>query len=222
IIDRRTTTTKWTFKRDEVESKIYDLIIIKTICQKNGKHIEDRLIGKIIEDETEIAFPIKEIEEIKFQLLPFPEECPKLFCAFPMIGTSDFNFPVVVQSEKFVPNRERDGVDLTEFDEENRERLVEATIAFKRLLKIFEENEWTEAFNICRFTNPDISDTETKKWFAKEIFNPIMEGFFDTKLIELDSSLELEEYRASFKTTYYSQKLKKQINYTSVFIPFVD
>jgi hypothetical protein len=74
FIDRRTSKTTWTFKRDEVESDIEDLIIIKTVCQKNGKHIEDRLIGNIIEDGTEIAFPIKEIEDSKFQLLPFPGE----------------------------------------------------------------------------------------------------------------------------------------------------
>ena len=202
VIDRRNTTTKWTFKREEVESDIEDLIIIKTVCHKNGKHIEDRLIGNIIENETEIAFPIEEIEESKFQLLPFPEECPILFCAFPMIGTSEFNFPVVVHSEKFVPNRERDGIELTDFDEENRNRLVEARIAFKRLLEIIEENEWTEAYNICRFTNPDINDVETKKWFAKEIFNPIKEGIYNTKLIELDNSLELDEHRIALSSAY--------------------
>jgi hypothetical protein len=202
VIDRRNLTIKCTFKRDEVESEIEDLIIIKTICQKNGKHIEDRLIGKIIVDETEIAFPIKEIEENKFQLLSFPKECPKLFCAFPMIGTSDFNFPVVLHSEKFVPNRERDGIEMTDYDEENRERLVEARIAFKRLLEIIEENEWTETYNICRFTNPNINDVETKKWFIKEIFNLIKEGIYNAKLIELDCSLKLEEQRISISSAY--------------------
>lgn len=202
VIDRRTSTTKLIFKREEVESDIKDLIIIKTVFFKNGKHIEDRLIGNIIEDETEIAFPIEEIEESKFQLLPFTEECPRLFCAFPMIGTSKFNFPVVVHSEKFVPNRERDGIELTDFDEENRDRLVEARIAFKRLLEIIEENEWTEAYNICRFTNPDINDFESKKWFVKEIFNPIKEGIYNTKLIELDNSLELDEHRIALSSAY--------------------
>jgi hypothetical protein len=214
IIDCRTTTTKLTFKRDEVESDIEDLIIIKTICYKNGKHIEDRLIGNIIEEETEIAFPIEEIEDSKFQLLPFPEECPRLFCAFPMIGTSDFNFPVVAHSEKFFPNRERDGIEITEFepkDLENRNRLIEAKNAFKRLLEIIQENEWTEAYNICRFTNPDINDAETKKWFAKEIFSPIKEGIYNTKLIELDSTLELDEQRISLSSAYvpYSDRRKK-------------
>ncbi len=222
VIDRRTTTTKLTFKRDEVESGIEDLIIIKTVCHKNGKHIEDRLIGNIIEDETEIAFPIEEIEESKFQLLPFPEECPRLFCAFPMIGTSDFNFPVVVHSEKFVPNRERDGIEITNFDEVNRERLVEAKITFKRLLEIIQENEWTEAFNICRLLNTNINDVETNKWFVREIFNPIKEGIMTTKLIELDNSLKLEGYRKSLIYSRYSDKLKRNIISYPVRIPYVD
>ncbi len=202
IIDHRTTTTRMKFKRIEVETDIDDLIIIKTVCQKNGKHIENKLIGNIIEGETEIAFPIEEIEESKFQLLPFPEECPKLFCAFPMIGTSDFNFPVVVHSEKIVPKRERDGIEITDFDEENREKLVEAKIAFKRLLEIIQDNEWTNAYNICHFTNPDIDDAETKKWFVKEIFNQIKEGIYKTKLIELDNSLELDEHRIALSSAY--------------------
>jgi len=202
VVDRRTTTTKLTFKRHEVKSDIEDLIIIKTICYKNGKHIKDRLIGSIIEKETEIAFPIEGIEESKFQLLPFPEECPILFCAFPMIGTSEFNFPVVIHSESFVPNRERDGIELSDFDKENRERLVEAKIAFNRLLEITQKNEWTEAFNICRFTNPEISDAETRKWFVKKIFNPIKEGIYNTNLVELDSSLKLDVQRISLSSTY--------------------
>jgi len=202
IIDRTNVTTEWTYKREVVESDIEDLFIIKTVCHKNGIHIEDRLIGNIIEDETQIAFPIEEIEESKFKLLPFSEECPKLFCAFPMIGTKAFNFPVVVNSEKFVPNRERDGIELTDFDEENRDRLVDARIAFKRLLEIIEENEWIESYNICRFTNPDINDTITRKWFIKEIFNPIKDEVYKTKLIEIDSSLQLNEQRISLSSAY--------------------
>ena len=222
VIDRRTTTTKLIFKREEVESVVEDLIIIKTVCLKNGKHIEDILIGKIIEDETEIAFPIEEIEESKFQLLPFPEECPRLFCAFPMIGTSEFNFPVIVHSEKVVPNRERDGVELTEFDEENRQRLVEAKNAFIKLLRIIQQNEWTEAFNICRFTYPDTTDAETKEWFVKKIFNPIKEEISHAKLIELDNSLDLVSTRGSLMILYHSVKQNRLISRSSVRIPYVD
>lgn len=211
IIDKRSSTTQWNFKRDQVETTIDKLKIIKTICLKNNKHIGDKLIGNIIESETEIAFPIETIEEDKFQLLPFPEKCPRLFCAFPMIGTSEFNFPVVIHSEKFVPNRERDGIEITEFDIQNRERLNEAKSCFKRLLEIIQDNDWTNAYNICRFSNPNIEDIETQKWFLKDIFNPIKDGIYNTNLIELDNSLEIEDYRKSLSAAYipYVDKRKK-------------
>jgi hypothetical protein len=202
IIDRRNSTTNWSFQREEVESDINDLKIIKTVCYKNGKHIEDSLIGNIIVAGTEIAFPIDEIEGNKFQLLPFPLDCPRLFCAFPMIGTSDFNFPVVVHSEEFVPNSERDGIEISDFDTENRKHLADAKNAFKKLLDIIQEYEWTNAYNVCRVSNPDISDSDTKKWFTKEIFTPIKDGIYNTNLIELDSSLELDENRISLSSAY--------------------
>ena len=33
---------------------------------------------------------------------------PRIFCAFPLIGTEAFYFPFVVNSDKFVPKTERD------------------------------------------------------------------------------------------------------------------
>lgn len=216
VIDRRATTTKWTFKRDEVESDIDDLIIIKTICKKNGKHIEDRLIGNIIVDETEIAFPIENIEDEKFKLLSFPIDCPLLFCAFPMIGTSDFNFPVVIHSEKFVPNRERDGIEISDFDTENRDRLIEAKDAFLTLLGIIEEFEWTDAFNISFLNNPVFNEYSIKTWFTDSIFKPIKEGLYKTKMVELEESLSTENKRRSLSEIYIPYADKRLKNYTDL------
>lgn len=214
IIDRRSGVTKWTYQRDEVESNIDDLIIIRTGCLKNGRHIEDKLIGNIIEEETEIAFPVEEIEEGKFQLLPFPDNCPILFCAFPMIGTSGFNFPVVIHSEKFVPNRERDGIEISDYDTENRDRLIEAKNAFLRLLKIIQEYEWIEAFNVSIIFNPNFNDSSVKTWFTNSIFKPIREALHKTKMIELDESLELEYQRLSLSEVYIPYADRRMKNYS--------
>ncbi|PSR55773.1 hypothetical protein AHMF7605_20830 [Adhaeribacter arboris] len=213
VIDRRTTTTKWTFKRDEVETDIDDLVIIKTICYKNSKHIEDRLIGNIIQKGTEIAFPIEEIEDGKFQLLPFPNNCPLLFCAFPMIGTSHFDFPVVIHSEKFDPNEARDGIEISQHDLENRNRLIEAKDAFLRLLKIIEGYEWTNTFNISLLFSPDFNDYSVKTWFTNLIFKPIKEGLHKTKMIELDESL-IKNKRLSLSQVYIPYTDRRLKNYT--------
>jgi len=217
VIDRRNAkTTKWTFTREEVESNIEDLIIIKTVCHKNGKHIEDRLIGNIIEDETEIAFPIEEIEEEKYQLLPFPDNCPLLFCAFPMIGTGDFNFPVVIHSEKFVPNRERDGIEVSEYDTENRDRLIEAKEAYLKLLGIIEGYEWNDAFNVSFLDNPHFNEISIKTWFTNSIFKPIKEGIYTTKMVELDESLNTEIKRLSLSEIYIPYADRRVKKYTEL------
>jgi hypothetical protein len=216
VIDKRFIKTELTYKRVELECDIQDLKIIKTISQKNGKHIEDSLIGVIIEHTTEIAFPIKKIDKNKFQLLSYPENCPLLFCAFPMIGTSDFNFPVIINSEKFLPNRERDGVEISNFDAENRDRLKEAKVAFLRLLEIIEEYEWTDAFNISFIKAPQFNEFSTKNWFTNTIFKPIKEGLHKTKMVELDESLKTENKRLSLSEIYIPYADRRLKNYTEL------
>ncbi|KAA5541692.1 sacsin N-terminal ATP-binding-like domain-containing protein [Adhaeribacter rhizoryzae] len=216
VIDYRTTTTKLMFKREEVENDIEDLIIIQTICHKNGKHIGNKLIGNIIDEETEIAFPIKHIEAETFQLLSFPDNCPLLFCAFPMVGTDDFNFPVVIHSEKFVPNRERDGIEISDYDTENRDRLIEAKDAFLRLLGIIEEYDWTDAFNISFLNNPKFNEYSIKNWFTNSIFKPIKEGLYKTKMVELDQALNIENKRLSLSEVYIPYADKRAKNYAEL------
>lgn len=208
IVDNRSQRNNWKFQREEIECGIKDLIIIKTVCFQNEKHLKDVLIGNIIDGETEIAFPIENIEANQFRFLPLPENCPKLFCAFPMIGTSNFNFPTIIHSEKFVPNGERDGIEITQYDTENRKRLIEAKDAFLFLLQIAETNEWNDAYNISNFSNPIITDVETKKWFNKELFAPVKDGIYKTKFVELDENLELDIYRKALNEMYipYSDK----------------
>lgn len=202
IVDRRTSLTQLIFRREEMESNIDNLLIVKTVFLKNGKHIEDKLIGELVHEETKIAFPLEIIEKDVFRILPISESCPRIFCAFPMIGTNEFNFPVIMHSEKFIPNRERDGIEITNFDKENRSRLIEAREALRRLLEIVQDKEWTDAFNICRISKPEIRDIDTKNWFLKEVFNPLKDCIYNAKIVELDRTWNLNEYRASLSSVY--------------------
>jgi hypothetical protein len=192
----------WVFKRKEVETKIEDLELTVTVCKKNKQKHCTTTIGTIKDYETTIAFQLEEIETNVFRVLEFLENSPKLYCAFPMIGTTEYNFPVVIHSESFVPNRERDGIAISEHDKENRERLVEAKDAFEKLFDIIEEYEWEESFNLCRISKVEMQNEDEKEWYKSEIFNPIKEKIHTTKLIELDASLEVENYRNSLSQVY--------------------
>jgi len=202
----------WTFKRKETETEIEDLELIKTVCKKNNKKHCTTTIGTITDNETTIAFRLKEIKTDIFKVLEFPEYSPKLYCAFPMIGTTEYNFPVIIHSETFVPNRERDGIEISKYDEENRERLIEAKDAFKRLLDIVEEYEWEEAFNLCTLAKVEIRDEDSKNWYKKQIFRPIKKKIYESKLIELDEDLEIDDFRKPLSEIYIPYSDKRESN----------
>jgi hypothetical protein len=196
IKDKRNSKNEsWTFKREELDKEIEDLTLIKTVCKRNGEKHCSLTVGTITDEETTIAIRLEQIENEKFEILPFPEYSPKLYCAFPMIGTTEYNFPVVVHSESFVPNRERDGIEITTHDEENRKRLIEAKNAFCTLIDIAEENEWTNCFNLFNLKKVELIDNDSKKWFIKNIFKPLKGKLYESKLIELDGELEIDDYR---------------------------
>lgn len=60
-----------------------------------------------------MAIPIKH-EDDEVLVEEYPKRIPKLFCAFPLIGTEDFSFSVVVNSTSFNPNEPRSGIYLTD------------------------------------------------------------------------------------------------------------
>ena len=129
-----------------------------------------------------------------------------------MIGTTDYNFPVVVHSESFVPNRERDGIEITEYDEENRNRLVESKDAFCALIDIAEKNEWTDCFNLFNLIKVELRDENSKKWFTKNIFKPIKNKLYESKLIELDTSLDIDNFRKPLIEIYIPYYDKREAN----------
>lgn len=202
----------WIFKRKELDEEIEDLTLVKTICKRNGEKHCSITIGTITDEETTIAIRLEQIKDEKFKVLPFPEYSPKLYCAFPMIGTTEYNFPVVVHSESFVPNRERDGIEITEYDEENRDRLIEAKDAFCTLIDIAEENEWTDCFNLFNLKRVEIRDVDSKNWFIKNIFKPLKDKLYDSKLIELDEKLEIDAYRKPLNEIYIPYFDKREAN----------
>lgn len=187
IVDARSQRTVYKYVRKEHNCGIEQLSFTETIVLKNDKPFSKNLVGTITKGETTIAFLAEKLTGDQYSFLPFPEDCPKLYCAFPMIGTADFNFPVIINSEKFVPNKERDGIEITEFDELNRDRLKEAKDAYKILLTTAEKLSWTKCFNVVGLSSPSLPEGEVKKWFVKEVFNPLKTSIFDAKIVDTQS-----------------------------------
>ncbi|MFB0499010.1 hypothetical protein ABID99_005247 [Mucilaginibacter sp. OAE612] len=80
-----------------------------------NEQTEDVYIALVVcsDDNVDIALEVYEQSNLIY-IKEFLEHQPLLFCPFPLIGASDFKFPVVINSVSFLPKEERDGIWLAD------------------------------------------------------------------------------------------------------------
>jgi hypothetical protein len=184
IIDNINNTTTKFENSEELEDDVL-LTIIKT---ENKKKFEIKLlfakdddvaIASIVE-ETKDGYAIKNLKDF-----------PKLFCDFPLIGTEDFHFPVIVNSFYFNPLTERDGVwlkgDGKQEVEENREILEKAVELYGQLLEKITELNFYDYYNICLSKLPSTNEKYfDDKWYQTNIQKSLREIITKSKVIETE------------------------------------
>jgi len=122
-------------------------------------------------EEVEIAVEVKKQDNETYQIVGL-QEVPKIFIAFPLFGTQDLPFPVIVNSKKFEPTEKRDGIFLgkedTESIKQNKRLLDKASKLFIELIS----NELISNSDTNRLENAHIllslSALPTKDWLDKE------------------------------------------------------
>lgn len=106
---------------------------------------------------------------------------PKLFCDFPLLGTSDFAFPVVINNPYFEPTEPRDGIELEsraeekQFIKDNKGALETAVKLHKTALNFFVENNYKGVYNIVKINEQPHKTWLNADWFDNKILEPIKE-----------------------------------------------
>ena len=189
--------------KDEIE-------LIQTTCKLNRELQNKTLIATIKKDSTTVAIKVKNIDGKPFEIQDFPDYSPILYCAFPMIGTTDFNFPVVVHSEFFRPNTERNRIEISKHDEENRNRLKEAKNAFFTLIDVVEKHKWDGAYHLFKLSKLKFLNDEIHNWYDSNIFTPIKKKLREAKVIRKKDTLDSKYL--SFGRTYLPYVDKRKSN----------
>lgn len=124
-------------------------------------------------ENVDLAIPIKR-EDDEVLVEEYPHRIPKLFCTFPLIGTEDFSFPVIVNSTSFNPNEPRSGIYLTDKEnkviDENKSLILQALNSYKDLLDYAASHNWKQLYNIVHV--PKQSD---KDWLSRDWFDSLIE-----------------------------------------------
>ena len=109
--------------------------------------------------------------ESGLQVDPAQVTAAKLFILFPLIGSERMGLPATVNSRRFKPREDRDGIVLAGDSpgvQENRRLLEESAREQERLLKWCAERKWTGAVQLLAFDTTHLPDwANGDSWFRQ-------------------------------------------------------
>lgn len=141
------------------------------------------------------------------------KDVARLYCSFPLIGSENYPFPVVLNSNKFNVEIDRDGI--FESDSVNICIVEEAMSQYKRILSHFSVQPKRDTFNLCKFDRQQSS--EYKKQLVSELDSIIMnEKLIKTNLEKIlpikDSEGKIQISIPNSKTGKYKESVWKLIS----------
>ncbi|WP_026101253.1 sacsin N-terminal ATP-binding-like domain-containing protein [Synechococcus sp. PCC 7336] len=176
-----------TFFTNDNDKKDYPVLhILKTENDKTT----DLFILHASNGGVSIATEIEKIE--KGFLIKEIANVPKLFCDFPLIGTENFHFPMIVNSFFFNPLTERDGIWLKGNDDievkENQKILHDAVELYKQQVALVAGGNF---FNLYNLVETKMPSTDRRyfddKWYENYIQKPLRKFILDAEIVELEA-----------------------------------
>lgn len=151
----------------------------------NGKR-KNRYICVCGTYDLSIAVEVEMHKEFN-SIAKYDPQLPKIFCDFPLLGTNDFSFPVVVNSPLFNPTEPRNGIHLTDKEHEqiieNKQKFMDACHLFITMLDYFLEKDYEGIYNIVKIPEQSDKDWISKEWFEQEIIDSLKSHIKEIPLI---------------------------------------
>ena len=115
------------------------------------------------------------------------ENMPRLFLGFPLVGTETFSFPAVINSFKFTPTENRNGVYLGKNDDPenntNQAVIEEACVLLTRLLQHSAAAAWHHTHRWIEVPAIQGNDWVDAEWLKKCVRNKLMAAIYDTPVV---------------------------------------
>lgn len=197
------------------EVQIVDNVAGRSVLFRNTNEVVDEFISVIEKVENSvksdvlilqakaskvsIAIEVDKVE--KGYLVKDIGSVPKLFCDYPLIGSEDFHFPVVVNSFYFNPLTERDGVWLKNSNDsevqENQELLTCSVELYKNLVDGVDRGSVFDLFNLATTKVPNVSEKYfDRAWYVESIQVPLRTFLMQAEIVETNSGMvSIEEIR---------------------------
>lgn len=190
--------------------------LITHISKIKNKEETSIFILPASDDQVEIATEVEKSEE--GYLVKSIKNFPKLFCDFPLIGTENFHFPVIINSFFFNPKTERDGIWLKGINDqevqENKKLLESAVKLYAQLIANVAEKTFFDLYNLAETKIPS-TDGEylDKEWYKKFVQQPLRELVYNAKIVELEGSTseKISIKQLYLPTNSFSKEIKEKM-----------
>ena len=120
------------------------------------------------------------------------EKIPRLFLGFPLVGTEAFSFPAVINSFKFTPTENRNGVYLGKNDDPenntNQAVIEEACVLLARLLQYSASAAWHHTYRWIEVPTIQGNDWVDAEWLKKCVRNELMAAIYDKTPVVLNET----------------------------------
>lgn len=228
---RLTINERTLFVKKIEDSSLGELNIVRFSVDENGqmkrvsvfflkaKEYSEELTKKFNQERSlRYSVAIQVLEDAK-EVIPISPDTPHLYCDFPLVGTEDFHFPVVLNSRDFEPVTERDrllldGNTINEEKQEitnqgiNKKIISKSLELYRQLLTYLSENGWGNIHLLANGARnlPAQERDFDKEWYKENIQSEIRAFVKQTPIVETSSGLQkLDEI-------YFPQGSKKEIS----------
>ena len=166
-----------------------DNVFVSRVIDSASNKVKN--IFTITNKDVVLAVEIKQ-ENGNNYIVKYDNRLPKIFCDFPLLGTHDFSFPVVITSQLFNPNEPRNGVFLADNEsDQNKELMITACELYNSMMDYFLENEYKSIYNATVI--PDIVEKEwlDTSWYNENIISSLKKIICALPLFKMhDSSIK--------------------------------
>ena len=169
---------------------------VTVAAHKNGNTKKNKYLLALSSDKkTSVAAPLE--LNSSGSVCQFVENMPRLFKAFPLVGTELFSFPAVVNSFKFTVTETRDDVYLGQDEKDeanigNQTVIEEACMLLVRLIKHAVSERWHQTHQWAKVPTIQHQDEHTRKWIKECIENKLIAEIAKTPAIITETGKTIE------------------------------
>lgn len=159
------------------------------------KSVKRKYKGKEIDVDVKIALPLQSNGNT-YDIISIQKNLPFIFLDFPLIGTENFYFPVIINFPLFEPTEPRDGVYLEEQGEESLANQEIFNVSLDLIIGLTDfavANKWSNLYHLAKTDLPEERKGFSKTWFKANIQKPIRTHLLKSEIVQTETSRILLE-----------------------------